>query len=53
MSHIIDDKKDERSMEDLLQDILVQLKINNQYLLMLVGIDNQVDEEDAEIKEIY
>ena len=43
MSHILDDKKAEQSMEDLLSSILVQLKIQNEYLLMIVGAENEVD----------
>ncbi len=46
MSHIVDDKKEERSIEDLLKDILLQLKINNLYLQSIVG--EKITEQDVE-----
>ncbi len=50
MSHIVDDKKEEQSIKDLLTSILEQLKINNEYLLILVGEQNRVDTCDVEIQ---
>ena len=35
---------------NLLEEILVQLKIQNQYLLSIVGHSNEVFESDAEVR---
>ena len=34
--------------EDLLKQILIELKINNKYLLQIVGESNKVNESDIE-----
>jgi len=36
---------------DILKEVLTQLKINNKYLLQIVGDANEICESDIEIKE--
>ncbi len=52
MSHIVDDKDEEQSIKDLLRSILTELKINNEYLLIIVDENNKINAADIEIQEI-
>lgn len=45
----VKDDEDNRSLEDIMQDILFELRLNNEYLKRVVGEDMRSDVEDNEL----